>query len=64
MAVRHKIRVDGFGKTKVVKLTARRAIIEFCKECMGFQIAEVRRCTSKLCSLYPFRTWDKPENTL
>ena len=62
MAIRHKIRADGAGKTKVVKLTARRAIIENCKECMGFQTAEVRRCTSPLCPLYPFRTRDKPES--
>ena len=64
MSVRHEIRADGNGKTKVVTLTARRAIIENCKECMGFNFAEVRRCTSKLCPLYPFRTWDKPENTV
>lgn len=63
MAVRHTIRKDDKGNTKVVSLTARRAIIENCKECMGFNTAEVRRCTSPLCCLYPFRTWDKPENT-
>ena len=62
MAIRHKIRKDGLGNTKIVKLTARRAIIENCKECMGFQIAEVRRCTSPLCPLFPFRTWDKPKS--
>ena len=61
MAVRHRIRADGFGKTKVMKLTARRAIIEFCKECMGFNANEVRRCTAQLCPLFPFRTRDKPE---
>jgi hypothetical protein len=61
MAVRHRIRANGFGKSKVVKLTARRAIIEFCKECMGFNANEVRRCTAPLCPLYPFRTRDKPK---
>jgi hypothetical protein len=63
MAVRHEIRANGEGKTKIVKLTARKAIIEHCKECMGFSGAEVRRCTSTLCSLYPFRTWDTPKDT-
>ena len=64
MAIRHKIRADGNGGTKVVTLTARRAIVEYCKECVGFNYAEIRRCTSRLCPLYPFRTRDKPENTL
>ena len=63
MAVRHKIKADGNGNTKVINLTARRAIIEHCKECMGFNGAEIRRCTSMLCALYPFRTHDKPKNT-
>ncbi|MFC1488573.1 hypothetical protein ACFL6B_01865 [Thermodesulfobacteriota bacterium] len=64
MAIRHEISADGFGKTKVITLTARRAIVEFCKECMGFNSAEVRRCTAKLCPLYPFRTRDKPEDAV
>ena len=61
MAVRHRIRADGNDRTKVMTLTARRAIIEFCKECMGFNANEVRRCTAPLCPLYPFRTRDKPK---
>jgi len=64
MAVKHKIRADGNGKTKIMKLTARRAIIENCKECMGFNASEVRGCTSKLCPLWPFRTHDTPKNTV
>jgi len=64
MAVRHRIRANGNGKTKVMKLTARRAIIEHCKECMGFNIHEVRKCTATLCPLFPFRTHDKPQDTL
>ncbi len=64
MAVKHRIRADEYGNTKVMTLSARRAIIEHCKECMGFQIAEVRRCTANLYTLYPFRTRDKPENTI
>ncbi|MBL7180272.1 MAG: hypothetical protein ISS65_08715 [Desulfobacterales bacterium] len=63
MAVKHRIKANGNGGTKIMKLTARRAIIEHCKECMGFQGAEVRRCTAKLCPLYPFRTRDVPQDT-
>lgn len=63
MAIRHEIKSDGNGKTKIMKLTARRAIIEHCKECMGFNTSEVRRCNSKLCPLWPFRTYDTPEST-
>ena len=64
MAVKHKIRADGNGKTIIMKLTARRAVIEHCRECMGFNGSEVRRCTSPLCALYPFRTHDTPKNTV
>lgn len=64
MAVKHRIRVGGNGETKVVILTARQAIIEYCKECMGFDRIEVRHCTSKLCPLYPFRTRDTRKNML
>ena len=63
MAVLHNIRSNGNGKTKLLELTARRAIIEFCKECFGYNSNEVRDCTDKLCALYPFRTWDKPQDT-
>ncbi len=63
MPVKHKIRTD-LNETKVVTLTARRAIILHCKECMGFNATEVRRCTSKLCPLYPFRTYGTPKNTV
>lgn len=63
MAIKHTIRVDENGKTKVISLTARRAIIEYCKECMGFNRAEVRKCTATLCPLFPFRTYDTPKNT-
>ena len=58
MAIKHKLRIDENGNTRIINLTARRAIIEHCKECMGFNTAEVRLCTSKLCPLYPFRTRD------
>jgi len=63
MAVRHRIRIDGKGNTKVLKLTRGRAIRYMCKECMGFNANVVRRCTAKLCPLYAFRTWDTPKDT-
>lgn len=64
MAVQHRIRADGNGKTKIVKLTARQAILEHCKECFGFSAAEVRGCTATLCPLFPFRTRDKPQDSV
>jgi len=64
MAIKHRIRADGFGKTKVVNLTARKAIIYHCRECFGFVAKEVRECSSPLCPLYPFRTRDKPRSTV
>ncbi len=64
MAIKHRIRADGNEKTKIMKLTARRAIIEHCRECVGFNTAEVRRCTSRLCALWPFRTHDAPKSTV
>jgi len=62
MAIKHKIRSDDKGGFKVVSLSARKAIVAHCKECMGFNSAEVRRCTSPNCALFPFRTWDTPED--
>lgn len=62
MAIKHKIRAAS-GGTKIVTLTARRAIIENCKECMGFNTHEVRKCTSPLCALFPFRTHDAAKDT-
>ncbi|MFC1890925.1 hypothetical protein ACFLZT_00865 [Thermodesulfobacteriota bacterium] len=63
MAIKHKIRSDGNGNTKVMNLTARRAILAHCKECMGFNRSEVRQCTSMLCPLWPFRQHGAPKNT-
>jgi len=62
MAIKHTIR-EASGGTKKVTLTARRAIIEHCKECMGFNTHEVRKCTAKLCALFPFRTHDPAKDT-
>ena len=63
MAVKHKIRTDSNGGTRVMDLTARKAIIAHCRECMGFNSGEVRQCEDRLCALYPFRTYDTPEDT-
>ena len=62
MSVRHKIRTE--TGEKVVRLTARRAIIAFCRECTGWNRAEVRACTATICPLYPFRTMDTPQDTV
>ena len=62
MAIKHKIRTKT-GKPKIVELTARRAIIEQCKECFGWE-TNPRECSDSLCSLYPFRTWDTPKDTV
>ena len=63
MSVKHKIKTNGKGEFKVMNLTARRAIIEFCKECLGWEI-NPRECTSLCCALYPFRTHDTPQDTV
>jgi len=56
MAIKHVIRKDGTGKTRMVSLTPLRAIRFQCIECMGMQQNLVRGCSSPLCPLYPFRT--------
>jgi hypothetical protein len=55
MSFNHTIRVNGFGKTKEVQITTLRAIRYQCIECMGFCISEIAKCTSPLCSLFPYR---------
>jgi len=64
MAVKHEILKNGKGETKIVSLTARRAIQAHCKECMGFNAHEVKRCTSVNCALYPFRLSSTPKTTV
>ena len=61
MAIKHTVRIDGKGNFGEKTLTARKAIIHHCKECLGFAI-DTRNCTSVLCTLYPFRTWDTPKS--
>ncbi len=31
------------------------AMAAFCAECVGWQVAEVFRCTDRACPLYPYR---------
>ncbi len=52
--IQHRIRTKD-GKTKIVKLSPLRSIRYFCIECMGFSALEVKQCTDKLCTKYPYR---------
>lgn len=40
---------------------ASRAIRYFCLECMGYQQAEVGRCTATECHLWPYRLGHRPD---
>lgn len=40
------------------------AIRNFCMECMGYQQAEIRRCTSTQCWLYPWRLGALDDETI
>lgn len=40
-----------------------KAIRQFCLECSGDSSAEVKRCTSEKCALYPFRFGKNPYRT-
>jgi hypothetical protein len=35
----------------------RSAVTAFCRECVGWEREEVRRCTSHACPLYPYRPY-------
>jgi len=61
MAILHRVRADGKGRTKVVSMTRARAIRLTCIECMGFNRIEVGKCTNPLCPLYPYRHKGKPQ---
>jgi len=63
MAIKHEIRVNGKGDTKVVTLNARKAIMAFCRECFAWEISP-RKCTTTLCPLYPFRIHGTPKDTV
>lgn len=53
-AISHTVRTPTGTKT-IPRLTKAMAIKLHCTECMGFNTADVARCTSPLCALYPFR---------
>ena len=59
MAIKHTIRTkDGLEE---VRLTPIKAIVAFCSECNGFEPVVdstnwIKKCLSKHCPLYPFRT--------
>ncbi len=58
--IKHTIRTRE-GGAKEVSLTPIKAIRYQCIECMGFSAFEVKKCTSPLCSLYPYRDGHDPE---
>lgn len=48
------------GKEKTVPdYTRSKAIKQFCKDCMGGVVEEVRNCTAERCPLYVFRPFVK-----
>ncbi len=51
------------GKTRIVKLSPLRAIRFNCLTCMGWRPSLVRKCSSQLCALYPYRLGTNPERT-
>jgi len=59
MSVKHKIK-DKTGKIIGVNLTPLRAIRLQCLECLAYSAKEVRNCTNKHCSLYPYRLGRNP----
>jgi hypothetical protein len=54
MAITHDIH-DGKGGKRTVKTTPIKAIRLFCRECMGYQQAEITRCSAPLCPLFPYK---------
>ena len=57
MAVKHDIH-DGKGGKITVKTSPIKAIRLFCIECMGYQVAEIPRCSAPLCPLFPYKMGD------
>jgi hypothetical protein len=58
--IRHTVRAKD-GGNREVSLTPLKAIRYQCLECMGFVTSEVKRCTSPLCSLFPYKLGTNPE---
>ena len=48
------------GGVKTVSLTPIKAIRYQCLECVCWSASEVKRCTSKFCSLFPYRFGKAP----
>ena len=57
--IKHTIRSKD-GGSKIVSLTALKAIRLNCLECVYWLPFEVKNCTSPLCSLYPYRFGKAP----
>ncbi len=49
------------SNSRISKSAPLRAIKQFCYECSGETIAEVKRCTATACALYPYRLGYDPE---
>lgn len=53
--ITHTVRTRDGGSVTFESYTRGFAIKLMCTECMGFQSAEVKHCTSVKCPLYPYR---------
>jgi len=58
--IKHSIRSKE-GGVKVISLTPLKAIRYQCHECMGWSAHAIKRCTGKLCCLYPYRLGSNPD---
>lgn len=58
MAIKHTF-IHKHGK-KTKKLTGMSAIREKCLECCAWNSAEVRKCPTKDCAVFPFRFGRNP----
>ena len=59
MSFKHIIRTKD-GDTEAVGITPIRAIRFFCKECMGYAVSEVPKCTDTHCPLFLYRMGKRP----
>lgn len=62
MSTTHTIRTANGAET--VELTPIKAMRLKCLDCCAWQQSEVKRCTAKLCPLYPYRMGHRPESVL
>jgi hypothetical protein len=54
--------LDKHGNKKIVNLNRRKAIREFCLQCVGWSASEVDNCTMPECPLYPYRSGAGKQN--